>query len=504
MSALSAELLGAGFFLVVGWIALWPLRDALGAYAYHLAALPTGLLAAALAGGISTVMGRPLDVRGALAGGVVLIAAVWALHFVVFGRTTRGDVGVDLRSYLIASGTFVGLVGVLGATRFTVSNNDSLVSYWPLGVSLNRGAAFTEALMAARSPLLPSMNAIFAAFGSDWAYVIYPLLGATVLAWVGYTLWLGPLAVLGSRSKWLVVAGAVGFLALEPAFVFHSFFVHSHMASGVYLLMALTCLWIASRVGLTPAEKPAADVFLLLAGLFTAGLALARPDGLAYQFVPVAAAISVLTLSKVRGRAVLAFFGPYLFVLVATYAAAYVALGMWPSSKLSGRTALAILGVAAFSAMGAWIVEALDRVLPFRIRGESFLGILVGVSAALMLGVFALKWGTASGALETARINLFQGAGGYGYLWYAVVIVLALSLVTGDALAKGSWTRPAFLAVSLFFVIAGLVHGISHEGRIGVGDSFNRVAFEAFPVIVWYGGALAARVLGGSRGASEG
>jgi len=47
------------------------------------------------------------------------------------------------------------------------------------------------------------------------------------------------------------------------------------------------------------------------------------------------------------------------------------------------------------------------------------------------------------------------------------------------------------------------VHGISHEGRIGVGDSFNRVAFEAFPVIVWYGGALVARVLAGPRGASE-
>ena len=58
-----------------------------------------------------------------------------------------------------------------------------------------------------------------------------------------------------------------------------------------------------------------------------------------------------------------------------------------------------------------------------------------------MLAVFVWKWDKASLVLAHLRINLFEGAGGYFGLWYAIAVVLALSLFTGDALRARSWTR---------------------------------------------------------------
>lgn len=498
MSVVWPELFSVCFFVLTGWVALWPLRRALGPMAYHVAALPTGLLAGALAGAVSTLTGRPLDLVSALGGAVALVVCVWLAAWV----TRAGDVAVErgavgwAKSFALAAGSTVVFCVAVGVARFTVPNNDSFISYWPLGVQLNRVGEFTLGLMAARSPLLPGMNAIHVAFGSDWAYVIYAAMAAVVVLWTAFTLWTGPLTGASRRTRLLVAGGAMLFLAIEPSFLFHSFFVHSHMVSAMYLLISLTSLWMALRPDRAAADEPPAAAFLILAGACAAGLALSRPDGLAYQFVPVAAAISVLTVSAVRWRSVLAFFGPLLFVAAGTYAAAFIHLGLWKSDKLGGTTSAAILVVLVAAAFGPWIVRGLDRVLPIRIAGERFLSVGTALAAVMMLAVFVLKWDAASVALDNARVNLFQGPGGYYLLWYGAVAVLVISLFTGDALRERSWTRPAFFAICLFFTIAGVVHGASHEGRIGSGDSFNRVAFHAIPLVVWYASAVTARILG--------
>jgi hypothetical protein len=80
---------------------------------------------------------------------------------------------------------------------------------------------------------------------------------------------------------------------------------------------------------------------------------------------------------------------------------------------------------------------------------------------------------------------------------------LILSAFTRDALRPVSWTRSPFLSIALFFTIAALVHGLSHEGRIGYGDSFNRVSFHAISVFIWFVAAIVARILGPARQASE-
>jgi len=496
VSPIVSELAAIAYFVIVGWVALWPMRRRLGPFGYHIAALPIGILAAPLAAAFTTTVGRPLDALSATVGAVLLVAVLWGLQRLVLGTPALADSPVSPRSFAFAAGA-LGLFGTaVGLVRYTVANADSYVSYWPLAVELARTGVVNTRVFASRGTMIPSMGAIHALLGSEWAYVIYPMLAATLLAWMVLTLWTGPLSGASRKTKLLITGGAALFLALEPSFLFHSFFVHSHMMSALYLMMSLSCLWMAVRPGSIREDGQLETGYLVLSGVFAAGFALTRTDGIAYMFVPIATAISVLTMSKVRWRGVAAFFVPLLFIVFTTFAAGYYRLGLWEDSKLSGKPALAILAVLALSVAGPWIVETIDRFLPFRVSGERFLGILVAVAFSLMLIVFALKWESSRLALNNTRINLFQGYGGYHYLWYAVVVLIVMSLIAGDALRRGTWTRWAFLAIALYYPIAGLIHGTSHAGRIGTGDSLNRVVFHALPLIVWYVAAVVARILG--------
>jgi len=493
MRFMGPDLAAIAFFLLLGWAALWPSRDRLGAWAYHLAALPIGVLAAPLALAVSSVTGRPLDLISAAGGGVLLIAGLWIVQRVVLKDAPAIARSVAPATYGVTAAAIALMGVVFGVLRLTSTNYDSVMSLWPLGIQLTRDGSIVSMIASSRSSLIPGMNAIHIGFGSDWAYIIYPVLSVVLAGWLLFTLWDGPLSAAGfsARTKRLILGGVVLFLVTEPSYIYDAFFVHSHLISGIYLLMALTGIWMAVR-----ADRPEIETaYLVVAGASAAGLALTRPDGLAYQFVPVVMAVGALTISKLRWRDAVAFFAPLLFLDLAVYGATYLELGMWKAVKLGGAESLAILVVLVIAAAGPWIIEMLQRMVPFRVSGERLLGIVGSVAAVLMLAVFVLKWKSASGALANARINLFQGAGGYNYLWYAVVVLMVLSLFSGDALRYRSWTRSGFLAIALFFTIAGLVHGTSHEGRIGAGDSFNRVAFEVLPVIVWYVAAVAARIM---------
>ena len=494
MSGIASELAGLAFFIVAGWVALWPARRTMGPVAYHLAALPAGLLGAALASSFSALTNRPLDLLSA-AGGVLVLAFAAQLLLRHLGGRERGARQVRPLTFVVAAASAGVLGTAFGLLRLTVTNSDSVMSYWPLGVELARKGALTPGLIATRSVLIPSMNAIYHSFGSDWAYVIYPMLAVALVAWLAATLLAGPLASLKPRTAWTIVGVAAAALVLEPSFLFNAVFVHSHMFSAIYLLMSLTCVWMAAPHG--HGDDAAIDrTYLVLAGIFATGLMLARPDGLAYLFVPSAAAMTLVARPKVDLKAAAAYFAPVLFMLVATYGVAYLELGMWRSGKLSGKRTLAVLLVVIASAAGPWVVAWLDKRLPFRVTGERFQSIFVAATAALMVLALAIKHGTASEALANAWLNIFAGSGGYNYLWLGMLALLLLSLFTHDALRRDSWTRSPFLSIVLFYVIALIVHGISHAGRVGAGDSLNRVVFHTLPVIVWYLAAVAGRIFG--------
>ena len=109
-------------------------------WAYHGAALPTGLMSAVFAGSLAAFLRRPLDVAGAAAGAVLFVAVLWLVQRAATRDDPAAAAGVGARSFLISGGLLGGLATFFALARYTVSNNDSFMSYWPLGVSLNRTA----------------------------------------------------------------------------------------------------------------------------------------------------------------------------------------------------------------------------------------------------------------------------------------------------------------------------------------------------------------------------
>lgn len=491
MSGPLSEFVALAVFLVAGWVTLWPLRTELGTARYHIAAIPIGLLSAPVAASFSSAVGRPLDWLSIVVGAAAMVAGVRIMARVA-GVEQPPTFGIpDAKSHLLAATALGAATAFFGWLRLVACNSDSFMAFWPMGVELSRYGAFTRNIVGTRSPLIPSVSAVHVVSGSDWAYVIFPVLAVTLLLWLALSLREGPLATARPRTGWWIVGATTAFLLIEPSFLYHAIFAHSHMYTAVFLLIAITTL---VRLVWSDEENPSTG-HLMLAGLATAGVALTRPDGLAYQFVPVALALAVLTVSRIDLKRVAAYFGPWIFTVYVVFAGAYIEMGLWRSSKLGGRKAALILFIMALAVAGPWIIAWLDRRLPFRVSGGRFLPLFVSGCAVLAAAVLVLRWEKAVLALTTARINAFE-EGGYGYLWYALFALLVLSVLTGDALRSRSWTSPMFLAIALFLVVAFIVHGTSHEGRIGHGDSLNRVTFHLIPLMVWYVGAVVARILG--------
>lgn len=477
--------------LVMGWAILWPVRGRMGTWLYHAWALPVGIVVFPLAGGIATATRRPLDAFALLIALLALVAVVRLAGSFGTGGTDGALPAVYGRSFAVAAGVLAAAGSVLALMGITVATNDALVQFWPMSIDLARGAGFTTKLMASRAALIPSLGAVHILFGAGWAYAVYTLLAADLLVLLGTLVAESCSCAVRPRVARWIVAGSVLFLATEGSFVFHAIFVHSHMISALYLLMAFSALWKARPA--SPESDPRPE-WLAAAGLAAAGLTLARPDGLAYAFVVVVPAIAVLTSGRITARASAAFFAPLFVPVFGVYGGAFARLGLWSAAKLGGAVAAAILGLLAVSAAVPHVVGWLDARTPIRLRGERFT--LAGIAVA-GLGIAVLAVVRPAGvwsAFSNAAINLFWWQGGYGVLWYALVALTVVTFLTGDALRPDSLTRFLLTGIALFFLVAGAVHGAAHEGRLGNLDSFTRVAFHALPLIVLYLASALGRV----------
>ena len=166
MSGPANELAAVAFFVAVGWASLWLLRHRLGAWAYHSAALPMGLMSATYAVSVAALLHRPLDVASAAAGALLFAAVLWIVQRLVTRDDPTPAAEVGARSFLVAAGVLGGLATFLALMRYTVSNNDSFMSYWIHGVWLNRTGEFSVSMVANRGPFLPAVSAIHVALGA--------------------------------------------------------------------------------------------------------------------------------------------------------------------------------------------------------------------------------------------------------------------------------------------------------------------------------------------------
>lgn len=469
--------------LFAGWVALRPAARRLGAWGYHLAAFPIGLLAWPLAAAIADATGALFGAKTAALALVVLAVAGAALAW-AFARGERGGERVPAWTY----GAWG--VGVLAAALLfarigaTAGAYDSMFHYHSWGIWLRDTGRVTAWIAGSYDYLLPSMHAGTLALGGDWTYVVYPVIALHTLALLGYATW-RTLAGLPSRPRLACVAGAVALLATTSPFLFNALYVHSNGVSAMYLLLAVVAL--GGAFGLD-AEEPAA-AWGLVAGCAAAGLGLARTDGLAYAFVIFGAA-AVLHLRKPSLRAFAAVLVGYLATLGAVYAEALWRLGLWESRKMDGRTALAMLAATvAFFALAA-LLARLRAMRPLALGSRAFLaaGALQAAAVVALAATRPERFAKAVGAMAG---NLFV-VGGHGWLWYVLAGVVAVAVAFRSSWRRDGWETPALVAFVAwqFAAVALVVHGVKHPGRLSTADSFNRAAFHIVPVLFWFATAV--------------
>lgn len=478
---------------LVGWVALWPARRALGAWEYHLAALPVGLLGWTAAVGLAGLLARPMDLLVSAAAVALYVAAVFAALTVM----TRGPRTTSPPAP--APWTFVAALCVTGITAaasaaagLTVANYDSWSYYHVLGVGLSRNGVLTPLLMGARSPLIPAVIAGGRLFGADWVYAVYPVMALNLAALLLRFAWTSGVRRLGPTAGGVLLALLGLSLVTLPSFLLHAVFVHSQMYSALYLLLAVGAI-VSAGAGHREATGPAPNAkrqgdaralsLLLIAGLATSGLALARPDGLAYMFVPM---LLVIAMRFGRGwsrERLAAYWVPLLVVLAVSYGPAFVRLHFWSSGKLSGRAAFAILVVAAALPVVAEALAGWDRTEWLR-RKTNAVRLALAVDVLVMGLAASAAPRTFAASLRNMAGNLLS-AGGYGYLWFFLFGVLAVTVAFGAA-RRGETLADLLFVAAQFLAVALVVHGLSHPGRLSPGDSFNRVAFHLVPILLWY------------------
>lgn len=498
MSAYIAQIGPTLLALLAGWVILWSIRHRVGPVLFHLSAASVGLVSFAVAAAASTLAGTAFGPL-VLAGAVALLAGLVSL-------LARGErAGRDRRQEVPVSGFFftaAGMVFVGGVTTFmgaTIATNDALVWYWPMSLELARDGAYSSMVFSTRGTLIPAFGAVHALMGADWAFAAYPLVATQVLALVGLSLRrLGAATGMGKKA-WLPAMCAVVFLILEPSFIFQAFFVHSHMLSALYLLIAGIALWevrALEHLETDGGSRDRAVAALVVAGFATAGLALVRPDGIAYAMVVVAAAVAALTRPGQDARRTSAYFSASAGVVAFVYLASLARLGLWESDKLSGVLALGVLGVLCASSLLPVAVRLLAEKTPIDVRSDRFLVFAIGVVTAAHAAVAIIMPDSLVLSVHNGVTNLLGGGGGYGPLWYLFAGMLALSVVTGDAIDCRAPRASVFMTIVLFFLVASMVHATTHPGRIGDLDSFTRVAFHVIPLGVWYAATIVVRIIG--------
>lgn len=484
--------------LLFGWIALAPARRSFDAVMFHCLALPLGLMAWLGPTMLFAALGRPWTLPL-----VLLAALVVSLSMAgVFAAAAGGVSGTAVRPWTFAVAAGIAAAGAWWQVfrGFSLVSFDSYGHWEATGIWLNEVGKLESWMMSGRSLLVPSWLAAEKTFGGSWGGAVFPLLASILLTLLARLLWAGPFSRLPVAARTGLALLVPGLFALTAPFKYHAFLVHTHMAAAVYLLGSVACLAIVvTERG--DAGRPSAPL-LAASGLLAAGFALTRPDTPAYLILPMGVFASLWLTRTIKARSAW-FWLPLLTPLWVVYGFAFAKIGLWGSTdKLTGKVALLV--IVALSALP--LIVAAVRALPFSrrvLRHPADVMRLIAVVEAL--GLLAVLYRvrenfvTAAGTMVS---NLFA-SGGQGFVWF-----FAAALLFSVVMFPSIWRRVMFgdavlFAVYQFFVVALAVHATSHVGRIGLGDSFNRVSFHVLPFVFWYFGAMAAAAADALLGAGR-
>lgn len=485
--------------LVCGWVAAWPARRVLEPIGWAILGLPIGLFGWVLVALFSTVMQLPWT-YGLAAAGLTTFAASAFLYF-KWAAAQHLDVRVGDRSPWSAIDRFAAgsmLLALASAVLWyardgrSIFGFDSFNFYEPYGSYLVLTGDVSVAMYSSRSVLIPAVHAAGRLLGGSWHHVLYPIASLTCMVFVAWGTYRLSRHLAIGRFAVLAGGGAVAVMSIAPPVFVHSLYVHSHVVSAMYLLVATIALLLAfERHGEQGEVQSVAArrVWLAVAGIATAGLVLARPDGMAYAFVPIAILLALEASARVPGGPAW-FFGAALAPTAPFLAAIVAREGVWSlGSKLEGNVAVGITALM-FAVSAASI--AMPRFVP-RLSHRTAFGLAVTLAAFAVAALLFLIPEKAARAAAMMAENVVR-EGGWGPLWVYLAVVSAVGL-TCVPWRTYPWVPVLAVTIGLFFATAFLVHGATHPGRLGWGDSFNRVSYHAMPLTFMLVGAVAAAML---------
>jgi hypothetical protein len=476
--------------LLTGWAALFPLRRQLGAWGYHGVAFLVGLLAWTFVTTLTTLVSDGYSAVYVVAGHLVFIGAVSGAGWLLArsGVPTPADSAVAWWTWPAAAAVVLGLAAAHVLIGVTVVAFDSYAHYDISGIWLLDTGRIDLTIISGRNVLVPSLHAATRFLGGEWTYAVYPLLADSALALLFGALYAQAFAKRRRAVRIGLSALLVGVLATVPGWVFHSYFVHSNMISAAYLTLAVVGIGCASGFG-SGARSADSPAWMVPAGLGAAGFVLARPDGIAYLFVLLALTAILYLARLVPLRAYAVFFGFAMAPIVAVLAAALVELGVWEAFKLDGTTALAVVAAAFVFAGASPLVRRVGWLDTWLSSGMNATRLAVLANVVPITLLLYWKRDTFFPQLSNMLGNLMQ-KGEWGFLWYTIAGVIAISLVFWRVTARAPWSWTLLYAVGQFLVVAIVVHSTAHGAYLSWNDSFNRVALHVLPLLFWYMGSF--------------
>lgn len=481
---------------VMGLAATWPARHRFGLMAWNLAAGPVGLVAwvAPVLAGIVLGSGwSPGLVTCSLAAYVGVVAVgMWVAAGC--GEKRHAE---DVRdSHFIGSAALhlamlAGLGALVSASGISVYSYDSWAEVQFFGWQV-LGSSMDPVVPAWRGVIAPALHAADAFLGGEWPIALYPSIAAYTVGWLAHLSWRTFGEAGFSRRSRVAFSGLTSLaLVSTPAFLFHTVYVHTHMLSALMLLVAVAGVSRAWQEG-----RAHAPVWILLVGIAALGLALGRPDGLAYVFAVHVVIGSGVLLGRLRIRATLWYLAPFLGGATALYGSLVARFGLFvPQQRLSATGTLATLAASWLFAIALWSGARVLASGRGAVSARALWTGLLALDAGALVVAASLKPADFELTVLNATANL-AWEGGYNSLWLWVALVLCASgaAIVVRVVRADSFPAVLQLAIVQFAVIALVVHALVHPGRIAWFDSLSRVAFHVLPLVLWLFVLVLARV----------
>ncbi|MDA3937135.1 MAG: hypothetical protein PF636_09855, partial [Actinomycetota bacterium] len=309
--------------LVMGLVALMPVRSRLGAWGYALCSFPVGLVGWGFVPIVTTASDSVTRLRVILPVLVLyvtalMLAGLWAARRISADEPGASAPRVRWWVALLTLGVGVIAIRVLYEGGWSTYSGDSWSNYQMFGQILADTGRLNVGIITNRGLILPALHGASTFIGGGWTFTIYPLMSLNLLALLAYAI--AGTAFDEQKLRYRALGTCVMLVALvsTAAFIFHSFYVHSHMVSALGMLLALVGIQRALSMSAhdRSTEEGGREPWLIVAGLGALLFSWARPDGIAYMFVLfLVFAFSALRRADeggVRWGVIVAFFGPIL------------------------------------------------------------------------------------------------------------------------------------------------------------------------------------------------